>query len=504
MKKSLTPSKKQGMEQNDALPHQGVDASAIPELICAGSDFSLQLNKLGEVLSYHCPNSVLQKDLLIYGAENWSGRTLDQLVTIESKPKILACLRESAGRKPDSAAMQWRQVNLPRSDGIGPDLPIELLGIRINADGKTLILAKDLRSLASLQQNLIATQQTMEKDYLALRFVDARYRALMYTSTCGIALVDAVGLRIHEANEVAFTLLGETSKRKTTKSLTEYFDADAKLELSAWLNKLNAARSGQGAIELLLKSAIRSQVRQKPVHLRLQASMIRQAEGLFYLVWIEEIASELIVNADARANNYTEVFDHLPDGVVVTDQKGLVLHANSAFANIVQLADASHAIGENLSRWLARGELDFGLVENALKQSGTFKQMSTEVKGDFGSATAVEISGVSVEHNHVHVFGLSFRDVRRRASGVTESERVMPRSISELKELVGRVSLKDIVGETTDVIEQLCIEAALEITGDNRAAASEMLGLSRQSLYVKLRRFGVDTSADSDLGNRAN
>ena len=45
--------------------------------------------------------------------------------------------------------------------------------------------------------------------------------------------------------------------------------------------------------------------------------------------------------------------------------------------------------------------------------------------------------------------------------------------------------------ETTDVIERLCIEAALELTRDNRASAAEMLGLSRQSLYVKLRRHGL-------------
>ena len=45
--------------------------------------------------------------------------------------------------------------------------------------------------------------------------------------------------------------------------------------------------------------------------------------------------------------------------------------------------------------------------------------------------------------------------------------------------------------ETTDVIERLCIEAALELTRDNRASAAEMLGLSRQSLYVKLRRYGL-------------
>jgi DNA-binding NtrC family response regulator len=41
------------------------------------------------------------------------------------------------------------------------------------------------------------------------------------------------------------------------------------------------------------------------------------------------------------------------------------------------------------------------------------------------------------------------------------------------------------------MIERLCIEAALELTRDNRASAAEMLGLSRQSLYSKLRRYGL-------------
>ena len=62
-----------------------------------------------------------------------------------------------------------------------------------------------------------------------------------------------------------------------------------------------------------------------------------------------------------------------------------------------------------------------------------------------------------------------------------------------------RSAMKDIVGETSDLIEQLCIEAALDLTRDNRAAAAEMLGLSRQSLYVKLRRYGMsDPRADNE------
>ena len=50
--------------------------------------------------------------------------------------------------------------------------------------------------------------------------------------------------------------------------------------------------------------------------------------------------------------------------------------------------------------------------------------------------------------------------------------------------------------ETADLIEKLCIEAALRLTRDNRASAAEMLGLSRQSLYVKLRRYNIGEVTD--------
>ena len=35
----------------------------------------------------------------------------------------------------------------------------------------------------------------------------------------------------------------------------------------------------------------------------------------------------------------------------------------------------------------------------------------------------------------------------------------------------------------------MCIETAVELTRNNRVAAAEMLGLSRQSLYVKLSQI---------------
>ena len=74
---------------------------------------------------------------------------------------------------------------------------------------------------------------------------------------------------------------------------------------------------------------------------------------------------------------------------------------------------------------------------------------------------------------------------------VTTGGADLPRSVDELTDLVGRMPLKDIVRESTDLIERLCIEAALVYTSDNRASAAEILGLSRQSLYSKLNRYGL-------------
>ena len=72
--------------------------------------------------------------------------------------------------------------------------------------------------------------------------------------------------------------------------------------------------------------------------------------------------------------------------------------------------------------------------------------------------------------------------------------------MEQLAELVGRVSLKELVREATDVVERLCIEAALRSTRDNRASAAEMLGLSRQSLYSKMHRYGLGDLPQQQVG----
>jgi transcriptional regulator PpsR len=512
-----------------AFPELLVQAplDSLLELLKAASDFSVVLNKLGVVQRVEIHTEELLKELPFFGSNSWVDRAWADLVTIDSRPKVVALLRDAAiksnhlasqakASKPATKVIAakaldhilWRQINYPRIDSNGIDLPANVAVISLGENGDVLVLSKDLRSVAALQQQLVDTQQAMERDYMKLRFMESRYRALLQTSLQGIAMVEAGTLKIADANDQAFQLLEESGKRRTTKVLPDYFDSESKVQLVAWLNRLSTTRSIAPSIDVILKHS--------GACLRVHASLLRQTDGVFYLVWLSTPQSTAPATQFTELPEFIAVFDHMPDSMIVTDTDGKILRANIAFAAMAQLVDGGHVIGEKISRWLARSELDFNLIANSLKQHQSFKQIAMEVKGEFGTTTLTEISGVVVQNGPSTFFGLCLRDVSRRPMsdmqnqtasqglGLGQASKGMPRSVSELKELVGRVSLKDIVGETTDVIEQLCIEAALELTGDNRAAASEMLGLSRQSLYVKLRRFGVDTSPDGSAESLTN
>ena len=120
------------------------------------------------------------------------------------------------------------------------------------------------------------------------------------------------------------------------------------------------------------------------------------------------------------------------------------------------------------------------------------RQFSTVIRGQFGTIEDVEVSGFVAPDTDPPSIGFTLRRVARRQVAEDHSKKSLLRSIDEMTKLVGKVPLKDLVRETTDIIERLCIEAALQLTDNNRASSADMLGLSRQSLYVKLHRHGIE------------
>jgi transcriptional regulator PpsR len=181
------------------------------------------------------------------------------------------------------------------------------------------------------------------------------------------------------------------------------------------------------------------------------------------------------------------------DALAFTDTQGRILRANMAFATLAQLASPDAARGELLDRWLGRTGVELSVLLTNLRNTEVVAAFPTVLRGEVGIEHEVEVAATRLDTGATPALAFSLRDIGRRMEGNERGVATLGRSPGELTELVGRVPMKDIVAETAEVIEQLCIETALQMTHNNRALAAQFLGLSRQSLYVKLRRYGLAT-----------
>ncbi len=451
----------------------GLDAESTASLISAAADVALVMDDEGVIRDVAMGEDNLDLDHY----RSWVGRPWSETVAPDSRGKVMALLQDAS----KVTSRQWRHINYPSTSG--PDVPVLYSAIRVGAPGRVVAFGRDLRPQALLQQRLVDAQQSMERDYLRLRHMETRYRYLFQTVSEAVMVVDASSQKVLEANPAAGQLVGMPPKDIIGGALLECFDGPSRQNL---ITLLASARASGRASE------IRAKLAGGQWELTVSASLLRQEAGAMFLVRLAPVQADTreAPMADAK-KALLRVVESVPDGFVVTDPEGRILTANSAFVEMTQLATNDQVQGESLDRWLGRTGVDLTVLVNNLRQHGTLRLFATTLRGQYGLTTPVEISGTAVLHGEPPCLGFAIRDVGRRLSADPRGRKELPRSVAQLTELVGRVPMKDIVGETTDLIEQLCIEAALELTRDNRASAAEMLGLSRQSLYVKLRRYGL-------------
>jgi len=451
-----------------------LDAKAAASLITAAADVALIVDAKGIVRDIAFGNDELAAELSDAG--KWVGRAWIDTVTAESRGKVEALLRDAAMDAPP----RWRQVNHPSLRG--DDVPVVYSVVQMGAGRRIVAVGRDLRAIAALQQRLVQAQQSMERDYWRLRHAETRYRMLFRMASEAVLIVDAVSQKIVEANPAAELLLGDKMKPLSGRSFPDAFESRTAQAIQALLAAVRTAGRGDD---------VRARLADGKSELTVSASLLKQDDAAFFLVRIVP-ADAVGVSVDARSQgNVLKVLENAPDGFVVTDEGGRILSANRAFLDLAQLVSEEQARGESLDRWLGRPGVDLGVLTANLRQHGAVRLFATTLRGEFGTSAEVEISAVSVLGDDKPCFGFTIRNIAPRLAAQVRSGRELPRSVEQLTELVGRVSLKELVREATDVIERLCIEAALELTGDNRASAAEMLGLSRQSLYVKLRRYGL-------------
>ncbi|MEL7045620.1 MAG: transcriptional regulator PpsR [Pseudomonadota bacterium] len=359
------------------------------------------------------------------------------------------------------------------------ELPVQYQLMGAEREGLVAV-GVDLRPTASLRQQLVNAQQALEQDYWRLRNVETRYRRLFDMVADGVLVLDALSSRVLEINPRGNELLDAGEKGIVGKVFPRGFDDEASRALQELLGEIRTVGRGQ-LHGLLLDDS------ETPVDVA--ASFLRQGGEERFLL---RIGTRTATATGGAGGVYLqEVLRNAPDAVLLTDDDGRILAANRAFLELAQLVAEDQAIGHPADRWLGRSGVDLSVLLANVREKDSVKLFSSTLLPHAGSPAQVEISACRLREPEGPSFALFIRDIERRIASEHPVTSKLPGSIEQVTKRVGRVPLKELVRESTDLIEALCIETALEVTQDNRASAAELLGLSRQSLYAKLRRFNI-------------
>lgn len=458
-------------------------ADSISTIVGGANDVALVIDEKGIVRDVAADTS---QDILEFARE-WVGKPWIDTVTVESRPKVESMLLNRDAGQPS----RWRQVNhvWQHSDH---DLPIMYRSFGVADHSLKLVMGRDLRPISALQQQLIDVQQSIERDYSRLYHAETRYRMLFQMASEAILIADTGNGNVVEANPAAARLLSKSADKIIGQPLSSVFGKSESDSISALQARLRAAGKTED-----LRSETRGGV---PVNV--SASFLRREDASLCLLRLHHAGtSQAFDHQDDGRSAVLDVIEHSTDSFIVTDVSGRILTVNEAFVELCQVASEIQMINQPLDQWLGRPGVDVEVIKKNLRQRGEIRHFATRVNPEFGSPADVELSAVSVTNGDLPCLGFVVRHVLRpNKQSPTNIAQPLGRSIEQMTELVGQVPMKDLVRETTDMIERMCIEAALKLTTNNRASAADILGLSRQSLYVKLNRYGISDAEAAEDG----
>jgi transcriptional regulator PpsR len=448
-----------------------------PDASGFAGDISISLDETGVIRSAR-----FGRELIAQSLSDWHGSTWTDTVAEMTRDKAERLLDEARS----NGVTGFRQIEQRLPDG--GSVPVEYAAIRQTDSSGTLLVGRDLRGMAELQRRYVAAQQTLERDYWKLRRIETRYRMIFRESSEAGIVADPETHSILDANPSALQLLGLDVEAGLTsiagRSLVAEAGPEDRDELRRYLDLVHDR--GEAA-------PIRITFGPGRVSTLVRASATREESGVTLFVRVTPWEDGMPEVRPRPVINLSPIVDTMPDGFVLVDRDGRVRYANQAFADLVQNPRGASVLGRELQHWLARPGADWSVMRSNLERHGVVRLFSTSVQGDFGTDTQVEISAAPVVSDDASYAALVVRDISRRISPGDEAGRQSV-TLDDLAAEVGRTTLPRLVSDTTASVEKHLISHALELTGGNRTAAAQLLGVSRQSLYSKLDRYGIDDS----------
>lgn len=411
--------------------------------------------------------------------DGWLGKSWVEIAGEAGGDKIRRMVDDARA----SGISAFRQINQRFPSGL--ELPMEFTTVLLGGRAGMLAIGKNLQAVAELQSRLIAAQQTMERDYWKLREIETRYRLVFDASDEAVLIVSAANLRIVEANRAAVEALSSSRRRNEDLAGRELLHDVAAEDREVVREMLNRVRERGKALSILVRLGAEA----KPWMLR--GSLITGEPGHIFLLQFTAASNAVVAPVNGAHSTVEALVDHLPDGFVALDEAGVITHANQAFLDLVQVGGKGSAVGESLARWLWQPGADLNALLTNVQRHGSVRMFTTTLRGELGSDTEIEISAAHAENGDGRHIGVMLRNVSRRLPAQGEGD-TLRTALGSISEQIGKSSLRKLVKNTVSIVEQHYVKEALELARGNRTATAELLGLSRQSLYAKLNRYGLD------------
>ena len=441
-------------------------------------DVTLYLDSSGVICQAALSSAIADE-----GIQEWVGRPWSETID----PLGVEALRgmiEDARARGVSAFLQVNQL-FPS----GRSLPIEYTAVRPAGQDGLVAIGRGLQAVAELQSRLVEAQQAMERDYWKLREVETRYRLLFKSSTDAVLLLRASNLAILELNPAAALALSLPVQRIASMSGREFPPLLIPAEREGLQQMLRQVAEQGHAPDILLHLG------REGLCWIVHASLLSSESGAIFLIQLSPVKTDrLDLGQHGGAPSISELIERMPDGFVVIDRVGLIVRANQGCLDLMQMPTESSVIHEALGRWLGRPGADLTVLLASVQRLGGVRLFSTVLRGELGSETDVELSAAGNLDSNPEFVGVLIRDIGRRLTR-QESSSGRGERLGGLNAEIGKQSLRAMVEDAVGFVERHYIEEALAMTAGNRTATAELLGLSRQSLYVKLNRYGLEPDA---------
>jgi transcriptional regulator PpsR len=426
-------------------------------------DITLTLDRDGVIRSVS-PSDALENEAL----DLWQGRPWEETVPTALVERVAQAI-EASRNSGESQSFRVQQL-LPS----GRELPVEYTTISLGKKAGFVAIGRNLQNISDLQSRLVDALKAREQDFWRLRDIEWRYRAVLDASDDAVALVRASNMRVVEANVRAARSLGLLPG-------SEFFPDLSGRDQKAFEAALELARSQGRAPNIVLHLQNGSQW-------SLRASLASSDSDTFYLLQMSALGA---AETTPEPDNLQQILQRFPDAFVIVDHEGAIVKANPTFLDFAQVGVESAVLGQKLNRWLSHPGEDFSVIAGLVLRHGSARMLRVRMEGELGSTMDVEISAVGDKAPNPAAYGVLMRDVSPRE----------PRSDHDSGFVLGDIAgslaapndtLDVVLAASVEWIERRYIADALAKCRGNRTLAARRLGLSRQTLHVKLNKYKLD------------